>query len=451
MITMKGKEMTNVLDLVDQAAFLGEQATGATSVIQCVWKYDGAVDLDGLRRFHHHLQRGRLSRRIEQSPLPFGRHRWISPNGTPALEIVETPRPREDFDSWLREQANTPLDLEKGPGWHLAALPFTDGGTGVTLVVSHSITDGGGLCLAIADATAGRDDEITWPAARSRRVWMTLLADIRQFLRDIPNIGRAVAALARLARNNGKADAGTPAAVPADGDTAVSVLMATTLINVDGWDARAQAIGATSNTLLVGMASRIAERLGRVASDGSIDLTMPVSERVAGDTRANAITNVDFTVNPPASRSDLSELRNAVKQALIRNQEVPNERFAALPLTPLVPKWLVRRMVSVSAGSANSVVSSNLGDIDPAVNRPDGTDADYFAMKTMGPGLTKATVHRVGGMLVVLSGRMNGRIFISVLSYQLNQPNSDELLQRALADTLADYSLTSMTSAAAAA
>jgi hypothetical protein len=178
---------------------------------------------------------------------------------------------------------------------------------------------------------------------------------------------------------------------------------------------------------------------------------MPVSERVAGDTRANAITNVDFTVNPPASRSDLSELRNAVKQALIRNQEVPNERFAALPLTPLVPKWLVRRMVSVSAGSANSVVSSNLGDIDPAVNRPDGTDADYFAMKTMGPGLTKATVHRVGGMLVVLSGRMNGRIFISVLSYQLNQPNSDELLQRALADTLADYSLTSMTSAAAAA
>src|ERR1700754_2447827 len=148
--------MSNILDLFDQTVFRFEQATGVTSVGQCVWVYDRGVDMDGLRRFHRHLQRGRLSRRIEQSPLPFGRHRWISPNGTPALEIVETPRPREDFDSWLREQANTPLDLEKGPGWHLAALPFTDGGTGVTLVVSHSITDGGGLCLAIADATAGR-------------------------------------------------------------------------------------------------------------------------------------------------------------------------------------------------------------------------------------------------------------------------------------------------------
>jgi diacylglycerol O-acyltransferase / wax synthase len=449
---MKGNDMTNVIDLVDQAAFLGEQATGATSVIQCVWKYDGAVDLDGLRRFHHHLQRGRLSRRIEQSPLPFGRHRWISPNGTPALEIVETPRPREDFDAWLREQANTPLDLENGPGWHLAALPFTDGGTGVTLVVSHAITDGGGLCLAIADATAGRDDEIAWPTARSGSRLPTLLADIRQFLRDIPNIGRAVAALARLARSNGHADAsGKPAAMPADADEFVDVPMATTVIELDGWDARARAIGATSNTLLVGVAGRVAERLGRVASDGSIDVTMPVSERVAGDTRANAITNVDFTVNPPASRSDLSELRGAVKQALVRNQEVPNERFAALPLTPLVPKWLVRKMVSVSAGSANSVVSSNLGDIDPAVIRPDGTDADYFVIKTMGPGLTKATMHRVGGLLVVLSGRMNGKIFISVLSYQLNQPNSDELLQQTLSDTLSDFSLapTSSTSAAA--
>ena len=80
--------MSNVLDLVDQAVFLGERATGATSVIQCVWVYDRAIDIDGLRRFHHHLQRGRLSRRIERSPLPFGRHRWVTPSDSSDLEIV---------------------------------------------------------------------------------------------------------------------------------------------------------------------------------------------------------------------------------------------------------------------------------------------------------------------------------------------------------------------------
>ena len=161
--------MTNVLDLLDQTAFVGEQATGAVNMLQCVWVYDRAVDIDGLRRFHHHLQRGRLSRRIEQSPLPFGRHRWVAPNGSPTLEIVETPRPREQFDEWLREQSNTPLDLERGPGWHLGVLPFTDGGWGVSLAVSHCLADGVGLSLALADAASGIDDPVSWPPDASSR------------------------------------------------------------------------------------------------------------------------------------------------------------------------------------------------------------------------------------------------------------------------------------------
>ena len=65
--------MSNILDLVDQTFFRGEQATGVTAVLQCVWVYNNAIDIDGLRQFHRHLQEGRLSRRIERSPLPFGR------------------------------------------------------------------------------------------------------------------------------------------------------------------------------------------------------------------------------------------------------------------------------------------------------------------------------------------------------------------------------------------
>src|SRR6201997_5413764 len=164
-------KMSNVLDLVDQTVFLGERATGATCLGQCVWVYDRAIDIDGLRRFHHHLERGRLSRRIERSPLPFGRHRWVSPSGQSELEIVATPRSREELDAWLAEQANTPLDAEHGPGWHLAVLPFTDGGAAVSLVISHCLSDGVGLCEAMADAATGRHDPIPWPAAGSRRRW----------------------------------------------------------------------------------------------------------------------------------------------------------------------------------------------------------------------------------------------------------------------------------------
>ncbi len=167
--------MSNILDLVDQTFFLGEQATGVTAVLQCVWVYNNAIDIDGLRQFHRHLQEGRLSRRIERSPLPFGRHRWVAPSGQSDLEIVATPRPREEFDAWLSEQANTPLDAEHGPEWHLAMLPFTDGGAGVSLVISHCLTDAVGLCEALADAASGHHDAISWPAAGSRRRWRAVV------------------------------------------------------------------------------------------------------------------------------------------------------------------------------------------------------------------------------------------------------------------------------------
>jgi hypothetical protein len=98
--------MSNVLDLADQTLFLGERATATTNVLQCVWVYDRAVDIDGLRKFHHHLGRGRLSRRIERSPLPFGRHRWVSPSAAPGLETAAVPRRRDEIDGWL-----TPMRL----------------------------------------------------------------------------------------------------------------------------------------------------------------------------------------------------------------------------------------------------------------------------------------------------------------------------------------------------
>ena len=73
--------MTNVLDLYDQTYFSFERAAGVTNLLQCVWVYNRGIDLNGARRFHEHLQQTLLSRRVERSPLPFGRHRWVSPAG----------------------------------------------------------------------------------------------------------------------------------------------------------------------------------------------------------------------------------------------------------------------------------------------------------------------------------------------------------------------------------
>lgn len=440
--------MSNVLDLADQTLFLGEGATGATSLLQCVWVYDRAVDVGGLREFHHHLGRGRLSRRVERSALPFGRHRWVATGERSALEIVAAPRAREDIDAWLDEQGDRRPDAERGPGWHLAMLPLDDGGAVVSLVTTHCLTDGVGLCEALADAAHGRGDETRWPTAGGRRRWQALREDVRQTAHDTGDVGRAIGAAARMLRQgrDGTAAAaplrGKRPARPAAPDDHITLPMETLFVSADDWDARANALGGTSNTLLAGLAAHLAQRVGRAAADGSVNVSMPVNERVPGDTRANAVTNVDITLGPAAITTDLREIRAAVKQALVRHRDVPDERWALLPLVPLIPKAVFRRLLSVVTGGAATVVSSNLGALDPAANRPDGTDADCFAMKSVYPGVTAATMHRTNGALALLSGRVHGRVFLSVLAYELGGQNSNEALRQALSTTLSDFSLT---------
>jgi hypothetical protein len=437
--------MTNIIDLVDQTFFRLGQAAG---VGQCVWVYDRPVDIDGLRKFHQHLAQGRLSRRIERSPLPFGRHRWISPSDQPELEIVATPRPREEFNDWLDEQANIGLDAEHGPGWHLAMLPFTDGGTGVSLVLTHCLTDGIGGCIAIVEAACGYDDAIDWPAAGSRRRWQALREDARQTMRDIPSIRRAVVAAARVARQNRRnAEAAAPLPAPyAGADELVTLPTATVFLDADEWNARADALGGTSNTLLAGLAARLAKTMGRVAADGSVTVAMPVNERTADDTRANAVAMVDIAVDPAPAATDLRDIRAATKQALIRHRELPDERQVLLPLVPLLPKRLTKRMVGVATGGVNNVVvSSNLGEAPAAVNQPDGTDADHVALLSRYPGVTKAMMHQLGGVLVVHSGSTRGRVFVSVLAYQPGRANTNDELRKDLSSVLSDFSLTGTT------
>ena len=436
--------MSNVLDLVDHTIFRLERAAGVASLIQCVWVYDRPLDVDGLRRFHRHLQQGRLSRRIELSPLPFGRHRWVCPGDQSELEIVEAPCAREEFDAWLDEQAFTALDAERGPGWHLAVLPFTDGGAGVSLVASHCLTDAVGLCEALVDAASGHDNAIHWPAAGSRRRWRALREDAHQTMCDIPAIGRATVAAARFARRNlGRAGTATPPPVLCAGaDELVTLPTATIFVDADEWDACAQSLGGTSNTLFAALAARLAQRVGRVNADGSVTLTMAINQRTAGDTRANAITNVDFTVDPAPAATDLREIRAATKQALIRSQQRPDERWTLLSLVPLVPERLGKRWVGAATNSATSVGSSNIGAVNPAVNRPDGTGADHFVMRSLSAGITKATMHQLGGLMSLLSGKAHGRVFVSVVAYQPDRSNLNDDLRQQISRTLSDFSLT---------
>jgi hypothetical protein len=156
------------------------------------------------------------------------------------------------------------------------------------------------------------------------------------------------------------------------------------------------------------------------------------------------VTNVDFTVDPALATTDLRAIRAATKQAITQREENPDERWVLLPLVPLIPRWLLKRMAGVAAGAATGVVASNLGEVDPDVYRPDGTAADSFVIKSNCPGMTRSLMHRTGGMMAMLAGRVGGRIFLSVAGYQPGRTNSTAEVRRQLADTLSDFSLTAV-------
>jgi hypothetical protein len=422
---------------------------GMKEVIQCVWVYEHAIDFDGVRRFHHNLGYGLLGRRIERSPLPFARYRWVLDRGPSDIDIDECARPRAELGNWADERSQLPIDSECGPGWHLRVLPLTDGSTAVSLVVSHYLIDGLGLAVVLIDALLGTKRNLGYPPPRSRTRLRAVVQDARQTARDAPEVVRALVAAAKLARRRRHDIARSPATRPiaprgGDGGDAVVVPAITIHIDLDDWDARAKALGGTSNTLAAGLAAKLGERMGRRrAGDGAVTLQLPMSERAEDDTRAIAVSFARVSIDPTRVTTDLRDVRAAIKQALRTLRETPDDSLQLVWLAPFTPKRALRRMADAMVGDPDlPVFCSNLGDLGSVLCRLDGTDAEWVAARATRQHVTRQWLERTGGHLNLLSGRISGKIFITVVAYQPGAENTKPALSELAAHTLAEFDLT---------
>ena len=439
--------MSNVdttIDYMDQASFLGLRALGHAPVIQWTWIYRRDVDLDGLRRFHHNLGRGLLGRRIERSPLPFGRHRWITCRGPADIAIASEPRSNRDVQAWLDEQAALPIDPEHGPSWRLALLPLIEGGAVVTLVASHTVVDGVGLVIAVTEAATGITRDLDYPAAGSRTKRQALLEDSRAVVRDVPGMAKSLLSTVKMAGKN-RADivSKKPRATSAVVEPTRTVIVPAVTVHVDigQWDERAASLGGTANSLSLGFAARLGYRLGWVAEDGSVTISVPVNERLPEDNRGNALTAVTLIADPRTVTTDLTGVRSGLKTALTDLADTRNELLAALPLTPLVPRSAARRVEGLVLKS-KVIGSSHVGDLDPAANRPDGTDADSFAAR-MAEHITSDHLRRVGGIFFPLvAGRVHGEVWVSIGFCNADGTTTREQLTEVAVRTLADFRMT---------
>ena len=454
-----GARPDNRLAIMDHALFAQHRAIDRSVVVQVVWVYEHAIDFDGVRRFNHNLGNGLLGRHIERSPL-FARHRWVSDRGPADIDIAECARPRAELSDWADERSQLPIDLERGPGWHIGVLPLTDGSTAVSLVTSHYLIDGFGLALTIIEAVFENSRDLGYPPPRSRTRLRAVVQDARETARDVPEVARALVAATRLARR-GRHDIARsaeprPVAVGGgDGDDTVVVPVITTHIDVDEWDARAKALGGTSETLLAGLAAKLGERMGRRrASDGAVTLLLPMSERTQDDTRAIAVAYVRVSVDPTRVTTDLRDARTTIKQALTTLRETPDEDQRQLAwLTPLAPKRALKRLADAAITDPDRpVFCSNLRNLGSVVFALAGTEAEYATIsgalfplhliRVIAQGVTRQWLERAGGQLTLQSWRIGDKVGITIEGYQPGAENTKPALRELAARTLAEFDLT---------
>ena len=438
--------MDNQLDYMDHGSFLGLRALGRQPLIQFVWIYDRHVDIDGLRRFQGNLGTGLLGRRIERSPVAFGRHRWVAEAGPVDLDIAAAAARCEEVWNWADARLRLRVDPENGPAWHLGVKPLTSGGAAVSLVVSHSIADGRAVSLAIADAVQGIRHDLGYPPPDSRRLPRAVIQDLAATARSLPDAARGVIAAIRTARaemsSTPRRSGGRPKGLTVDADGPLDLPTATAWVDFGEWDSRAESLGGSSNSLFLGVVARLALGLGRLDGAGRAVLALPVSDRVDGDTRGNALTVAKISVDPAVITESLVGIRRELAASLASLPTRSKDLLAAMAVTPFTPKLLLRRLEAVAADLSDDVGCSNLGDCDPLINRPDGTGADWMAARSLEVPVTAAALDRMRGYLFVGSGRVHGRVFITVGAWVAGGSNTKQHLRESLCGALSDMGVT---------
>lgn len=437
----------NLLGYIDQATFLSLRATGHAQVMQLVWVYDRPLDFVGLKRFHENFGYGLAGRRIERSPLPFGRHRWVRSTGPACdIDVAAETRPRSGLSDWIDERSQVPVDPETGPGWHLGVLPMADGSWAVSLVASHCLLDGLGLAQTLVEAITGAVRELDYPAPNARPRRQAIIEDAREALRGVRAADHAVAAAVRLHRQRRSE---MPPSVQRQlggdhrpgPDQNVVVPAVSLRVDLESWDRAADHLGGNSHSLFAGVAAGLALRLGRCRADGSADLILALSDRTFDDSRANALRFAPVTVDPAAMTGSLIGARNAIRAAVGLLREKPDETFALQPLTPFIPKRAVRGMGATVFGD-RPVSCSSVGELPEVGLQVDGTVADHGYLRAVDQNVRRSEIERGGGQLVLVAGRVGGAMTIGVAAYQAGATNTKGRLRGMATEVLAGFGLT---------
>jgi diacylglycerol O-acyltransferase len=416
-----GMPMNDVLCYADQGSFMGLRALGRQPLLIFTWCYERRLDETTVNKFNDSLAKGQLGRLVQRSPLPWGRHRWVANPVAAPVTWYPGEIPAGGLEGWRNALVHLPVDPEFGPGWRLAVQPMEGGRSALSLIISHTIADAKGGIEAIIEAISGTRRRHGFPVPSWRWSPIRLARDIAESLRALPDVARAVAALVR--------GAGIPASqksvsfvgtvTPDSSQPLVDVPLAHVMMDLGIWEKRASELGVTTSSLFMAFAARIAHRIGRVDSEGRAKLVLPVSYRLPGDRRGNALSAVMVMANPDLCPGNFSTLRQDFKTALATLFEQGDDKTPLFALLPYVPLWLVRRLERLALRTDQPIGCSLLGAFPPELSNPCGP-----ASLVRFSGIERCTaevLEWLGGKLYLITYSVGDQMHITITGYMVDR------------------------------
>lgn len=122
----------------------------------------------------------------------------------------------------------------------------------------------------------------------------------------------------------------------------------------------------------------------------------------------------------------------------------PDPTVELMQLVPRIPQHVIEGVADLLfvCSEGLPVLCSNLGGLPSDLAQVDGTAGEYVLIRALDTDVTMGELERSHGQLVVVSGRINGKISMSVKASELGAQNSKELLRSVVTQTLDEFGLT---------
>ncbi len=393
------------LSVVDEMFLRAHRGLGTPVVMQGLWRGDD-VDDTVLLRIHAALRRSPLGRTVTRAQVPGARPRWHPVGAAWPVEWEPAALPDNHVVTWADGVAQRPVDPRAGAGWRLAAARLAGGGTVVSLLCSHALTDARGLARTLASAAqaATAAGAVTEPPTAP--TVHPLRDDFADAARMVTGVGgRTLRATAGLVRHPARRRELEPDRLPVRA-TNPAPRPETMIVDVDAaaWDDAATRFGGTANSLLVAVA------VGITGLDGRVRVGVPVDRRTDGGDTGNAVDMVEVGVRADDTPAVVRELLRAAYR------RPPLSSPAGFPpeLLQLVPDRVAYRMAPDPG--ERDVLCSNIGSVPAALADLGGARATAVATRAVHPGITAERMASSRTRLSAYLCRLGDRYTLSLVS-----------------------------------